>query len=204
MKRSFVLSVFLSAAANLVAAQGFPTLTVKTFSVVSSLAAPPWTTSSDVMSQSEVQQKQTKTQFGTDQFVFEMIRKGESFDNWGMLYGLRAVHGQTGPLADLAKREANLVVQSCTKAIPQFSGASSEERQLFVVFCEGLKHSPHRGEVAFFNVQLRDETLVTNSLQIRMPSFSMSDPENLPLTVEQVGAGFVAVGSLQVLSLPSE
>ncbi len=186
------------------AAQEIPRLTLRTFDVVSSFAAPPWVTGPDLVAQAEVFQDQGPTPNGTQKFIFETIRKGEVFEDWGMLYALSAEAGLTGDVQDYVGGQVAAFTDACTRAVPQAIPRAPAGVFLFVVYCAEYKARPGVGEVAFFNMQMKHGTLVKNYLHIRVPAFTLDPLAGLELTREQLVGGVQAVAPLQLFDLPSE
>ena len=66
------------------------TFVVRTFSVVTSTAPPPWAGGKNFRNSVEMYRDQIRTQRGTEFFIVEFIPKGESFENWSKLYAIAA------------------------------------------------------------------------------------------------------------------
>ncbi len=203
MMKSVFGTLVLILIASFGTAQEIPRITMKTLNVVSSFAAPPWTTTGDLLTQAEVFQDEVETANGTRKMIFETIRKGESFDNWGMLYAISAESGLDGDLIDYVGGQIQGFAAACETAQPQAVPGTPVGVMLFVIYCTQYNDRPGVGEVAFFNMQMKDGTLVKNYLHIRVPSFTLDPLTGMELSAQQLQGGVQAVSALQLFDVPA-
>ena len=185
-------------------AQSEPKMLVKTFSVNSSFALPPWSSNEDLTKTSEIFREQRKNGAGLELFVWETIPKGESFEDWTKLYAITAEYPLTGDLEKYANGQVNRIAGACENSTVQFSRTTPETVKLFVVYCESYKERPDTGEIAFFNMQLRNKTLVKNYFHIRVPKFKIENFSGFPLSAEDIAKNVSRVAALRLLSVTSE
>jgi hypothetical protein len=185
-------------------AQSEPKMLVKTFSVNSSFAPPPWSSNEDLIKTSEISREQGKSGSGHELFIWETIPKGESFEDWTKLYAITAEYPLTGDLEKYANGQVNRITGACEKSAVQFSRTTPETVKLFVVYCESYKERPGTGEIAFFNMQLRNKTLVKNYFHIRVPKFQIENFSEFPLSAEDIANSVSRVAALRLLSVTSE
>jgi len=196
-------AVALACLGSLGAAQDIPRITMQTLDVVSSFAAPPWTTTGDLLTQAEVFQDQGQTANGTQKMIFETIRKGESFDDWGMLYAISAESGLDGDLIDYVGGQIQGFTDACDTARPQAVPRTPVGVMVFVIYCTQYNNRPGVGEVAFFNMQMKNGTLVKNYLHIRVPAFELDPMAGMELSSQQLRGGVQAVSALQLFDVPA-
>ncbi|MEM9999835.1 MAG: hypothetical protein AAF940_03040 [Pseudomonadota bacterium] len=182
-----------------VLAQEQTKITMKTFSVVSSFAPPPWANGPDVVAVSELHQNQGTTPTGGIFFIWEAIPKGEKFEDWTTLYAVTAETPLNGDVTAYMNGQINLFSEACTDVAVQISNSTLPNQEIFLIFCESYKDRPELGEVAFFNMQLVNQTLVKNYLHYRRQSFSIQDASEPPFPLEQMRDAIYRVGQLRIV-----
>jgi hypothetical protein len=185
-------------------AQSEPKMLFKTFSVTSSFALPPWSSNEDLTKTSEIFREQGKSGAGHELFIWETTPKGDSFEDWTKLYAITAEYPLTGDLEEYANGQISRFAGACEKSAVQFSRTTPNTVKLFVVYCESYKERPDTGEIAFFNMQLRNKTLVKNYFHIRVPKFTLKDLSEFPLSAEDIANSVSRVAALRLLSVTSE
>lgn len=183
-----------------VAAQDKPRMTMKTYSVVSAFELPPWSAGFDILETSEIFRNEGKAEAGHNFFIWEAIPKGESFEDWTKLFGLTAENPLNGDLERFANGQVNQYQTACDNPAVQFSDTTPNTKKLFVVYCPSYKDRPETGEVAFFNMQLIDNTLVKNYFHVLVPKFDLSDANALPLSSEEMIRILTNIGSLKLIT----
>ncbi len=185
--------------ATCVMAEERSTITMKTFSVVSKIAPPPWATGRDF---GELFRDEGTTTSGHKFFIWEAIPSGEKFDNWTRLYAITAENPSNGEIDDYVNGQINRFSEACSDVAVQFSETTPPNQKIFIVYCEAYKDRPELGEVAFLNMQLVNQTLVKNYLHIRGPKFQIRNASHAPFPMEQMRDAIYRVGQLKLMPLP--
>ncbi|WP_299732243.1 hypothetical protein [uncultured Tateyamaria sp.] len=180
-----------------------PEMFLKTFSVIAGFALPPWSsreslTPGSSFTDSEVFQDQRYIGDDHEMGIWEMIPKGETFDNWTKLYAVTAENALTGNLDTYVQGQINYYTDICQTTVVRFPKKEPDIGAQFAIYCDSYKSDPDTGEVGFFNMQLKDETLVKNFYHIRMPSFDLSDPKKLPLNATEAWTAAAHVAVLEL------
>jgi len=175
-------------------------MVMRTFSVISVFWHPPWSADDEsFLEESQIFRNQTKTEEGTDFFIWETIPKGESFGSWSKLYAINAEYPITGEFKRYVTRQVGIYESACSDSQVLFFDEKAEFSRTFIVYCASYREEPELGELAFFSMKLLDQTLVKNYYHVRVPSFDLENTDNLPLSLEEVVGNFEHVRALRVL-----
>lgn len=186
-------------AGGLAGAEEPPQIIMKTLNVISHFPPPPWSTAKDLFDTSEIAQQQGKTPNGTSAHIFEMIPKGESFEDWRNLYAIFAERPLTGDIDSIMNGQINLFARACTSAALAFEKKLSDQARLFVIYCDAYKDRPVLGEVAAFRMELQGDTLVKLYQHVRVPAFSFDTVRDRPpVAVDSLRSMIVRVGNLRL------
>lgn len=107
----------------------------------------------------------------------EMIRKGDSFDDWSELYALMIERPLEGELQNYVNAIWVSYQNDCVDIAIQRSSLTGDDEELFSILCEAEKANPTRGEVAYFYMVLREGTLARLYQNVRVPAFDISQGE---------------------------
>ncbi len=177
---------------------------MRTFSVLTSFALPPWSSGANIDETSETFRQQGPSGAGHEIFIWEAIPKGESFENWSKLYAMSAEYPLNGDLENYAHGQVDRFDNACENLAVQFSRTTPDNIKLFVVYCESYKERPDVGEVAVFNMQLHNETLVKNYIHVRVPKFKLDNLSEFPLSENDLLNMVLRVSALQIVGESSD
>ncbi|MBD0865680.1 MAG: hypothetical protein GDA36_08810 [Rhodobacteraceae bacterium] len=176
-----LLSLVVNCVAQTVSAQdNNTTMVMNTFSVVSAFSLPPWESAKSFGKASEFHRQQGKTPSGINAFIWEAIPKGQTFDNWTQLYAVFAQYPIRGRIQRHVQEQIGHYKMACIDVAVQETQNTPMNTAQFVVFCSSYTNAPDMGEVAFFNLQLIDTTLVKNYFHQKVPSFSIENGRTNP------------------------
>ncbi len=197
--KQLLIAALLALAGAPVTAQQEVQIEIRIFALLSSFAPPPWSVGADVADTSEIFRKQGKGPDGTDFFVFEMIPKGETFDNWTRFYALTAETGLNGDVQGYMNGQINRYMNACTDLAVALKRKPTASSRVFILYCAAYADRPDTGEVAFFKMEKSGDTLVKLYQHERVPAFDMSGVQDVPpLPFDALRAGLVRVGSLKL------
>ncbi len=182
------------------------TYLIRLFDTVLTYAPPPWVTSLEHISDAETFRDQGQTSNGTKAFLLEFIPKGESFEAWSQLYGIWAETPLSDPLDAYRNGQIQTYQDACIAPQWRMSAAMADNRSLFTVFCPQYKSDPNMGEVAFFSMILRGQTLVKTYYHIRVPAFSLGDLSKpgvaLPISNDQIDKAMWTIEQARLTDAP--
>ncbi len=166
--KSLILALLGAALFSSAALAESASITMRTYSVITVIDPPPWRKSNDFMAHMEVSRRENN---GT--FFFEMIPKGESFENWSELYAILAMRNQRRPLKHYAELLISKYERECEDIYTLYSPNNSRKSFEFSIACSKDKSNPRYGEIAAFHLKRENSTLVSHYYHKRYKPFKL-------------------------------
>lgn len=180
-------SVALSALPVLAQDAQSDSITMRTLDVTTQFPAPPWTETARIAATSETARKSHLSDRGTDVFLKAYVPKGQDFENWEEIYAVKAETPLSGNAEVHRNRVAKAYRASCLNAVLA-PVQTTNERQVFILFCPSYNETPERGEYTVMVYTKRADTLVEVFYSKRVPAFDLNDSDSLPSSKDELRA----------------
>ena len=156
-------------------------IVMRTLDVTASFPAPPWTVITRIARETESNWTRALSDSGTDVLVRTYVPKGENFENWSEIYGVKAETPLLGSAMGHRDHAAKQYQQACQNAVLA-PIVQSEERHVFMLLCPSFLDTPDTGEIAVMVFSKQEETLLKVFYQRRVPAFDLANQASLPST----------------------
>ncbi|MEP3846405.1 MAG: hypothetical protein ABJM43_13815 [Paracoccaceae bacterium] len=156
-------------------------IVMRTLDVTASFPAPPWTVIARIARETESNWTRALSDSGTDVLVRTYVPKGENFEDWSELYGVKAETPLLGSATGHRDHAARQYQKACQNAVLA-PIVQSEERQVFILLCPSFMETPDIGEFAVMVFSKQEETLLKVFYQRRVPAFDLANQSSLPST----------------------
>lgn len=197
--RGTLLTLLTALLAFAAAAQDRPQIEVPVHSVIARFDPPPWSTTDDLEDTSEIFRHEGEGTAGAELIGFLTLPKGQSAENWKMVYAMVAESPVSGDFADYVLGEKRLLARKCTDVATFFERNLSPQARLLILHCAAIRDAPDTGEVSVFKMAREAETMVKLSQTFRVPAFVLDDVElKPPVAIDVLRAALVRVGRLSL------